>query len=141
MRSTISGGIVLVVDASVLVPALADDGPSGDVARARLHGEQAAAPDLVDLETASVLRRRVLAGALDLRRASLALADLTAMPLQRAAHRRLLSRCWELRDTLTVYDAAYVALAEALEAPLVTADRCLAAAPGVRCAIEMLVEP
>jgi predicted nucleic acid-binding protein len=129
---------VLVVDASVLATALADDGDDGDLARARLRGEQLAAPELVDLEIASVLRRQVAANAVDPRRANLALNDLLAMPLRRASHRPLLSRCWELRDNLTVYDAAYVALAEALRAVLLTGDARLARAPGPRCRVEVL---
>ena len=129
---------MLVVDASVLAVALADDGPDGDHARARLRGEVLGAPELVDLEVASVLRRQNLAGAIDVRRAGLALADLAALPLQRAPHLPLLPRCWELRENLTVYDAAYIALAEALEATLITGDRRLARANGPRCDIEVL---
>jgi predicted nucleic acid-binding protein len=132
---------VLVVDASVLATALADDSLDGDVARSRLRGEQLAAPELVDLEIASVLRRQVEAKAVDPRRAALALNDLLAMPLQRASHRPLLSRCWELRDNLTVYDAAYVAMAEVLRAVLLTADARLARAPGPRCHVEVLHQP
>jgi predicted nucleic acid-binding protein len=75
---------------------------------------------------------------MDARRAALALADLTAMPLRRAPHRALLGRCWELRDNLTVYDAAYVALAEALDVTLLTGDGRLARATGPRCRIEEL---
>jgi predicted nucleic acid-binding protein len=60
------------------------------------------------------------------------------MPLQRAPHRPLLARCWELRDNLTVYDAAYVALAEVLKAILLTGDKRLAGATGPRCHIEVL---
>jgi predicted nucleic acid-binding protein len=130
--------IVLVVDASVLAAALADDGADGDSARARLRGETLAAPDLIDLETLSVFRRGLASGAVDTRRAALALADLAALPLRRAPHRPLLARCWELRDNLTAYDAAYVALAEMLPAVLLTADARLARAPGPRCAVELL---
>ncbi len=129
---------MIVVDASVLVVALADDDQDGDAARARLRGESLAAPELVDLEVASVLRRQARRGALDDRRARLALADLVDLPLQRAQHRPLLTRCWELRETLTIYDAAYVALAEALDAPLLTVDARLARAHGPRCVIEVL---
>ena len=129
---------MIVVDASVLATALADDSGDGDRARARLRGEQLAAPDLLDLEVASVLRGQMRAGELDARRADLALTDLDALPVQRASHRPLLRRCWQLRDNLTIYDAAYVALAEALGVDLLTADRRLANAPGPDCRIELL---
>src|SRR5580765_203479 len=132
------GTSVLVVDATVVVVALADDGPDGDRARARLSGERLAAPELVDLEVTAVLRRQVTTGAVDLRRAGLALNDLAALPLQRAPHRDLVTRCWALRDNLTPHEAAYVALAEALRADLLTGDRRLARAPGPRCRVEVL---
>ena len=128
---------MLVVDASVLVVALADDGPDGDHARARLQGERLAAPEIVDLEVASVLRG-LMRGEKDARRAQLALTDLAELPLVRATHQPLLARCWELRDNLTIYDAAYVALAEALQATLITGDRRLTRASGPRCHIELL---
>lgn len=129
---------MIVVDASVLAPALADDEGDGDLIRARLRGEQLAAPELIDLEVLSTLRRAARAGALDNRRSSQALADLAALPLKRISHLPLLPRVWELRENLTAYDAAYVALAEALGAPLLTADGPLARAPGVRCKVEVL---
>jgi predicted nucleic acid-binding protein len=129
---------VLVVDASALVVALADDGPDGDLVRGRLRGESLAAPELVDLEVLSVLRTQLRVRAMDARRAGLALTDLADLPLRRAPHLPLLPRCWELRDNLTVYDGAYVALAEALDVPLVTADTRLARAPGTTCQIEVL---
>jgi predicted nucleic acid-binding protein len=129
---------VIVVDASVLAPALADDGDDGDRVRIRLRGEQLAAPELVDLEVLSTLRRAARAGRLDERRSGQALEDLAALPLRRVPHLALLPRIWELRDNLTVYDAAYVALAEALDAVLVTADRGMGKASGVGCAVEVL---
>jgi predicted nucleic acid-binding protein len=129
---------VLVVDASALAPALADDGADGDIARARLRDQSLVAPELIDLETTSVIRRRLRSGHLDARRAELALADLVELPLRRVSHRPLLGRCWELRENLTVCDAAYVALAELLDAVLVTADARLAAAPGIRCRLDVL---
>lgn len=129
---------MLVTDASVVATALSDDGSDGDRARTRLRGERLAAPELLDLEVASVLRRQIRAGALDPRRAQIALTDLRELPLQRAPHRPLLARCWELRDNLTIYDASYVALAEALGADLLTGDRRLSRAPGPRCHIELL---
>jgi predicted nucleic acid-binding protein len=129
---------VIVVDASAVVVALADDGQDGDFARARLRGERLSAPELLDLEVASVLRRQALRGAIDARRAALALDDLAVLPVARAPHQPLISRCWELRDNVTIYDAAYVALAEALGATLLTGDRRLASAAGPQCPIEVL---
>jgi predicted nucleic acid-binding protein len=129
---------VLVIDASVLVPAMADDGDDGDSARARLRGETLFAPELIDLETMSAIRRQLQAGRLNARRADLALGDLVALPMRRVAHRPLLARCWELTENVTVYDAAYVALAEALGAALLTTDVRLANATGPQCEIEVL---
>ncbi len=125
---------MIVVDASVLATALGDDGTDGDAARARLRGEDLAAPEIVDLEVTSVWRRTLA----DERRADLALTDLADIPLRRAPHLPLLARCWELRHNLTPYDAAYVALAEALEVALVTADRRLSRATGIQCAVDVL---
>jgi predicted nucleic acid-binding protein len=129
---------LIVVDASVIVTALADDGTDGDRARERLRGERLAAPHLLDLEVTSAWRRLVAAGELDERRAGLAIADLQGLRVDRVRHGTLLDRCWELRGNVTVYDAAYVALAELLEVTLVTADGKLAKAPGSRCPIEVL---
>jgi predicted nucleic acid-binding protein len=129
---------LIVVDASVLAPALADDTADGDRLRARLAGETLAAPALADIEVLSVLRSAALAARLDDRRSEQAVADLDSLPLRRAPHLPLLARMWGLRENLTVYAAAYVALAEALEAPLLTADELLAAAPDLRCEIELV---
>lgn len=129
---------MIVVDASVLAPALVDDGPDGDRARDRLRDEILTAPEVIDLEVASVLRRAAAVGRLPERRADLALRDLIDLPLRRAAHRALLPRGWELRHTVTSYDAAYVALAEALDVVLVTADAGLSRAPGITCEVEVL---
>ena len=129
---------MIVVDASVLVVALGDDGSNGRRARARLAGERLLAPEVVDLEVMSAWRRLWLARRLERERVDAALADLESLRLERVAHRPLLRRCWELRDIATVYDAAYVALAEHLDAPLVTADERLADAPGTRCQVELL---
>jgi predicted nucleic acid-binding protein len=125
---------VIVIDASVLATALGDDGEDGANARGVIHGEDMAAPELIDLEVAAVWRRTLA----DERRAALALADLAELPLRRAPHLPLLARCWELRHNLTPYDAAYVALAEALELTLLTADSRLARAGGTRCPIQVL---
>lgn len=129
---------MIVVDASVLAVALADDGPDGDRTRNRLRGEDLTAPELIDLEVTSVLRARSRAGALDQRRSALALNDLNDLPLRRVPHLPLVRRCWELRDNLTPYDAAYVALAEVLGVTLVTGDRGITQAPGPHCSMELL---
>lgn len=97
-----------------------------------------AAPHLIDLEVVSAWRRLATSGALDDRRVELALADLIELRIDRLPHRPLLRRCWELRPNLTIYDAVYVALAEALDVPLVTLDKRLASAPGTRCSVEVL---
>lgn len=129
---------MIVVDASVVVTALADDGPDGDRVRARLRGERLIAPHLVDIEVLSAWRRLAASGDLDERRVGLAMADLRSLRIDRVPHAPLLDRCWELRQNLTVYDAAYVALAEAMQVPLLTADAKLAAAPGVRCTVDLI---
>ena len=125
---------MIVIDASVLATALGDNGPDGAEARARIRGQDLAAPEIIDLEVTSVWRRTLS----DERRAALALADLGDIPLRRAPHLPLLERCWALRNNLTPYDAAYVALAEILEVPLLTADRRLARASGIRCRVDVL---
>jgi predicted nucleic acid-binding protein len=84
----------------------------------------------------SVWRGLVRGGHLDSRRVGLALGDVRDLPIQRVEHTPLLARCWELRDNLTIYDAAYVALAEALQAPLLTGDGRLAGVTGPQCLIE-----
>ncbi len=129
---------MIVVDASVLTPALADDGADGDLARAHLRGQVLAAPGLIDLEVSSILRRLVLSERLPVPRAQQALADLIALPLQRAPHLPLLARCWSLRDNLSVYDGSYVALAESLDCVLLTADARLSRAPDLRCIVEVV---
>jgi predicted nucleic acid-binding protein len=129
---------LIVVDASVLAPALGDDSPGGDRKRDRLRGQRLAAPAVVDLEVISAIRSGVLAGRLEARRSRQALADLMAIRMRRLPHGPLLPRIWALRDNLTPYDAAYVALAEAIGAPLLTADRRLARAPGIDCEVELI---
>jgi predicted nucleic acid-binding protein len=131
---------LIVVDASVLANALADDGADGRTARERLiSGHDLAAPDLIDVETVAVLRKRWIAGDLSRNRFSSAIDDLEDLELVRYPAMPLMRRAFELRDNVTVYDAAYVALAERLDCPLVTADRRLAAAPGITCSVEVLV--
>jgi predicted nucleic acid-binding protein len=130
------GPSVIVVDASVLAVALADDGMDGQQARERLADDTLAAPELIDLEVLSVWRRQVAAKLMPARRAESAVADLAVLPLSRSSHQPLLPRIWELRHAVTPYDGAYVALAEALDVVLVTADVRLSRASGLRCEIE-----
>jgi predicted nucleic acid-binding protein len=128
----------LVVDASVLAVALADDGEDGQRARARLVGCRLVTPGLADLEVLAVWRRAAATGALGERRIALALADLAELPLHRVGHDLLLRRCWDLQSRLAAADAAYVAVAEALDAPLLTADPRLARDEDVPCTVELL---
>ncbi|HWE68540.1 MAG TPA: type II toxin-antitoxin system VapC family toxin [Acidimicrobiales bacterium] len=127
-----------MVDASALVRALGNDELPGVVARQRLRGELLLAPELVDIEVVSAFRQLLRRAELSPHRVELALADLRSLPLRRVSHRMLTVRCWELRDNLTPYDAAYVAVAELFGVPLLTADAALARAPGVNCVIEVL---
>jgi predicted nucleic acid-binding protein len=129
---------VIVVDSSVVAPALIDEDALGDRLRARLKGERLAAPAFIDLEVASACRGHYRAGRLSDRRAEVALADLAAMPLERAPHGPLMSRIWDLRHNLSAYDASYVALAESLDTILLTGDERLARASGIRCEVELL---
>jgi len=129
---------MIVVDASVILEILLRT-PAAARAEERVFGGQpAAAPHLLDVEVAQVLRRYEATGRLDATRGRDALADLADFPLTRYPHDLLLPRIWELRATLTAYDAAYVALAEALGATLVTRDERVAGAAGVRALIEVL---
>jgi len=129
---------VIVVDASVLAPALADDNTDGDRARERLRGERLAAPELIDLEVVVTMRRAARAKRLDERRSAQALTDLAALPLRRVPHLPLLARVWELRDNFSAYDASYIALAEALGTVLLTADGRVERAAGIRCQVAVL---
>lgn len=94
------------------------------------------APHLIDVEVAQVLRRYAMMGQLDATRGRQALHDLSEFPLTRYPHDLFLGRIWELRHRVTAYDAVYIALAEALPAPLITRDRKLATATGHRAKVE-----
>jgi predicted nucleic acid-binding protein len=129
---------VIVVDASALLEALLRT-PAANAVENRLFapGQTLHAPHLLDVEVAQVIRRYAAHGDIDSARGHLALADLADFPVRRYPHDFLLPRIWELRNNLTAYDAAYVALAEALDAPLLTRDGRLAAATGHRARIEV----
>ncbi|MGL5823939.1 MAG: type II toxin-antitoxin system VapC family toxin [Nocardioides sp.] len=124
---------MLVVDASVIAPVVADGGPDGDLLRQHIAGHALGAPDLMRIEVVSVIRRHAARGSLSHQEADHAIDDLLDLPITTYPTAALLRRCWELRANLTSYDACYVALAEALDCSLLTADRRLANAPGARC--------
>lgn len=124
---------MIVVDASAVAAALVDDGAPGAWAEGELLRGQLAAPHLLHVEVANILRRAVLSGHLSRDAGSLAYADLLAMPVELFPFGPLASRVWELRDNVTPYDAWYVALAESLDAELVTLDARLSRAAGARC--------
>jgi predicted nucleic acid-binding protein len=125
---------VIVVDASAALAALLNDGP----ARRSLGSEQLHAPHLIDAEVASGLRRRVAGQQCSGGDGWAALSVLQRLGMTRYATFPLLERMWELRENLSAYDAAYVALAELLDCALITADARLSRAPGIRCAITLV---
>ena len=122
-----------VVDASVVVAALVDDGPAGRWAEELLESTPLAAPHLMPVEAANILRRAALAGDVSDDIASLAHADLLAIGVELFPYDLLAERIWELRGAVTAYDGWYVALAESLDVPLATLDGRLTRAPGPRC--------
>ena len=130
---------MIVVDASALLEFLLQTSLGARV-EARLFGEEDElhVPHLLDVEIAQGLRRLVRTDEVSSGRAEEAIADLTDLDLHRHAHLDLLDRAWKLRDNISAYDAMYVALAEAIEAPIVTCDSPLAKAPGHRARIEVI---
>lgn len=130
---------MIVLDASALVELLLGTAQGHTIAariadpRLGLH-----TPHLADVEVAQALRRFVREGALDADAAASALADLRSLDLERHSHEPLLDRVWSLCENVTAYDAVYVALAEALDSPLVTCDGRLARAPGVKARLELV---
>jgi predicted nucleic acid-binding protein len=131
--------LVIVVDGSVLANALADDEDDGATARRELRAAgEVAAPDLVDVETVSVLRKRWLRRTLTDQRFATAIAHLQQLGIERVPTLRLVPRAFELRANVSAYDACYIALAEHLGCELITADKRLAAATGPRCPIRVL---
>lgn len=130
---------MIVVDASALLEALLRTPAAGAVEGWLFApGQTLHAPHLLDVEVAQVVRRYAAAGEIDDQRGRAVLADLADLPLHRYPHDVLLPRVWQLRNNLTAYDAVYVALAEALDAPLLTRDRRLAAAAGHGARVELV---
>ena len=130
---------MIVLDASAAVAVLLNLGPAaGNIRlRASLPGENLHVPHLFDVEVLHVLRRHSLRGTLSRQRESAAMAGLHDMRLSRYSHTAFVDRIWELKNNLSAYDAAYVALAETLSAPLITTDVRLARAPGIRAEVEV----
>ena len=131
---------MIVVDASAVLEFLLQTS-LGVRVEARLFGEEDElhAPHVLDVEIAQGLRRLVRTGEVSSGRAEEAIADLTDLDLHRHAHVDLLDRAWKLRDNISANDAMYVALAEAIAAPIITCDSPLARAPGHRARIEVIV--
>lgn len=129
---------MIVLDASAALEVLLRT-PNGQDIQNRIfaQGESLHAPHLIDLEVAAVLRRYVIAGDMDVDRAGEALIDFADFPMQRYPHHPFVQRTWALRHNITVYDAVYVALAEALKAVLVTADGRLARSSGHDASVEI----
>jgi predicted nucleic acid-binding protein len=130
---------VIVIDASAVLEVLLRT-PVASAIERRLFaaGEALHAPHLIDVEVAHVLRRYAAAGDMSAERGREALEDLADLSVRRYPHDILLPRVWELRANLTAYDAVYVALAEALGAPLFTRDRRLAGAAGHSARVEVV---
>jgi predicted nucleic acid-binding protein len=131
---------VIVLDASAVVEVLLHTAAGGPLAERLLAPTSSSlhAPHLLDVEVAQVLRRFVTRGELDLDRARQALTFLGAFPVERHAHDLLLPRIWALRSNLTAYDAAYVSLAELLDATLITRDARLLRASGHTARVEVI---
>lgn len=125
----------VVCDASALVALLLDDGPDGRWVTQELHGADLLAPTVVGFEVANIVRRHELAGHVSPDQAAQAHADLLDLAVELWPYALLAPRAWELRRTLSIYDASYVALAELTDGTLVTLDRRIRGAPGRRCAI------
>ncbi|MDQ3460443.1 MAG: type II toxin-antitoxin system VapC family toxin [Deinococcota bacterium] len=129
--------MILVVDASTVVAALIDDGPNGAWAARLLGTHQLAGPHLLPVEATNILRRAALNGDISDDNASLAHADLLALRVDLFPFEPFAERVWQLRFSVTSYDAWYVALAESLGAPLATLDMRLSRATGPRCPFEL----
>jgi predicted nucleic acid-binding protein len=129
----VSGVGLVVADASAVVALLDPTSTTGDWATTALRGPQIVAPRGMPFEAASALRRLELGGVLEGITATSAHGELLDLDVRLWPHRPLAERAWELRPSVAYHDACYVALAELLDAPLVTLDRRLAQAPGPRC--------
>jgi predicted nucleic acid-binding protein len=130
---------VLVVDTSAVLTALVVREPAPGLIERLSEDGDLHAPHLIDVEMLHALRRMNARGELTDERAADARSDFRELALVRYPHRELSDRIWELRHNLTAYDAAFVALAESLEAPLVTCDARTARVPGVTAEVELFL--
>ena len=128
---------VIVADASVIVESLLNSRPRARTTRQRLAAAEVHSPHLVDIEVLAALRRLAASDRISSREAQSAAQELARMPINRHPHTPFLQRVWELRESVSAYDAIYVAMAERAGATLLTLDRRLAAAHGPRCKIEL----
>ena len=130
---------MIVIDASAAIELMLRTHLGEQVElRALAAEERLYAPHLLDLEVAQALRRLIQLKEITAARAQEALDDYAGLLVERAAHGELLGRIWQLRDSMTLHDGAYVALAEALDAPLLTCDGKLARCHGHRARIELV---
>ncbi len=130
---------MIVTDASAVVAALTSDGAAGENARKLFREDDfLVAPELIDLEVISTIRRKAVANEISEPRSREAISQLRWMPIKRECHEYLFERIWDLRDTVTAYDASYVAIAEILDVPLATFDARLTRAPGPTCEFILL---
>ena len=128
---------MIVLDASATIELLGRT-PAGERVANRIGEEHLHAPHLLDLEVAQVTRRRCAAGLVPLSRAQEMLDDYRALPIERHGHVSLLERVWQLRQNFTAYDACYIALAESLDATLVTSDAAMALPRVHRARVELI---
>lgn len=127
----------LVADASTVIALLVDSGPAGRWATDKTRQADLFAPALMPFECANIFRRHEKAGIISADQAAQAHVDLVDLPVEYWPYEAVAARVWELRANLSSYDAAYVAVAEAVDATLVTLDRRITRAPGLRCHVEI----
>lgn len=130
---------MIVPDASAIVAVLLDSEPQAEFIRVRIEhpGQSLHVPHFLDLEVIQTLRRHALRGVLMPDRSTEALTDFADIKFTRYPHTSFIERIWELKENVTAYDAAYIALAETLDAPLITTDGRLARAPGHHAEVEL----
>ncbi len=126
----------MVVDPSILHPAVLN--PSSSAGQALSTAASLAAPDIYVTEVANAIRNTLLQGIISTRQANESINRLKRLPIVRHASMPLLDRIWQLRNNMTTYDASYVALAERLKMPLLTADSVFTSTPGVRCTVRFV---